>query len=65
MNSDRIQTVWVLSTADISTAPGTTEAYYLVQKFAERWETHVFAPVSNEIESVYAHSHSRHLIVFS
>jgi glycosyltransferase involved in cell wall biosynthesis len=56
MNSDRIQTVWVLSTADISTAPGTTEAYYLVQKFAERWETHVFAPVSNEIESVYAHS---------
>jgi glycosyltransferase involved in cell wall biosynthesis len=56
MNSDKRQTVWVLSTADISTAPGTTEAYYLVQKFAERWETHVFAPITNQIESVHEHS---------
>lgn len=56
MNSDKRQTVWVLSTADISTAPGTTEAYYLVQKFAEQWETHAFAPVTNQIESVHEHS---------
>lgn len=56
MGRKEMQTVWVLSTADISTAPGTTEPYYLVQKFAEQWETHVFAPVTNQIESVHEHS---------
>lgn len=49
------QRVWVLTTFDISTAPGTTEAYYLVQKFAERWDTHVFAPLGGPIESVHEH----------
>ncbi|WP_262180167.1 glycosyltransferase family 4 protein [Haloarcula laminariae] len=44
-----------MTTFDISTAPGTTEAYYLVQKFAENWDTHVFAPLEGPIESVHRH----------
>lgn len=55
MIRDDIRVVWVLATCDISTAPGTTEPYYLVRKFAEHWETHVFAPLSKPIESVYQH----------
>jgi len=55
MIRDDIHVVWVLATWDISTAPGTTEPYYLVRKFAEHWETHVFAPLSKPIESVDQH----------
>lgn len=47
--------VWILSTADISTALGSTEPYYLTQRFAMQWETHVFAPLSSQIESVHEH----------
>lgn len=55
MKRDEIQTVWVLSTADVSTAPGSTEPYYLIQEFAENWETHVFAPLSGDINSAQEH----------
>lgn len=55
MSVDEIRRVWVLTTADVSTAPGTTEPYYLVQHFSERWETHVFSPLSGEMESVQTH----------
>lgn len=55
MTATNIQRVWVLTTFDISTAPGTTEAYYLIREFADQWETHVFAPLSGPISGIEEH----------
>jgi glycosyltransferase involved in cell wall biosynthesis len=50
-----VERVWVLTTFDISTATGTTEAYYLVRKFADHWDTHVYAPLSEPISGTKQH----------
>lgn len=49
-------TVFVIEDQDISVVQGSTEMYYMCKLFGERSETHVFAPLSQSIPNVVAHS---------
>ncbi|SNR71307.1 Glycosyltransferase involved in cell wall bisynthesis [Halorubrum ezzemoulense] len=55
MDSKEIQNVWVLATFDTSDPLGSTEPYYIVQKIAKKWDTHIFAPNSGSIDSAHEH----------
>lgn len=48
--------VFVISTNDIGVVRGNTEAHYVSRLFGERYETHVFAPLSADLPNVENHS---------
>jgi len=50
------KTVALVTTVDISTVQGSTEAHYVANKLADRYDLHIYTPEPPEIESATHHS---------
>lgn len=51
--------VYLFSPHDISTVPATTESHYVATRFGERFDTHVFAPLSSSLPGTTGHTLAR------
>lgn len=47
--------MFIFSSHDVSKVQGVTEAYYVCKILGEEFETHLFAPLSSDIENVKTH----------
>lgn len=56
-NPGGVSTVFVVSTADIATVQGSTEAHYIARSFARDFDTHVFAPLTDDVPGATSHAH--------
>lgn len=54
--SEKKQTIFIIADRDISIVQGSTEMFYLSKFFGGNYNTHVFAPTTQQIPNVQMHS---------